>query len=491
MAEFQSAVDGSAAHGERTNEVLATLTGEQAAALTVEDWIEIGKHVRSQLGRRAEGERPTPAPPEAPARAAEAARDVAFMTVSPEDWQLRCSRQEEESILLVGLGLPRQELEGRAYRNTNEWLINQFCHEVGAFYGYYDTRSRQFNPPQTANLIAPFQLVAAYDRYQETRFLDMARRCGDWLEYNMVEGHPMSLVLGGVRDNIRPGQLWTKYTADYVILNLALYRRLHEEEFLARAIRSSKFLVQSQNHQFAPKFDHEIENWVHRGWQSFGRVIVAMIALNDVTHDEDWLDRATLWADYGIRLQGADGCFYLIYDTYYSSDIAADEIRALTRIWWRTNRRKYLDAAVAFGDWHVQHQLPNGAWPLSVDRWGVTVGEYIGPGDVPNIAISMLMLHRATGDAKYLTSAVRAMRYSLSQQLVPAEGEPFSDDPNARWGFWSWDPRYDYTMSSDQSTHHVRGYWFLLDYFTSLDRRAQEQLLEDAGEPLEPAGERR
>ena len=48
-------------------------------------------------------------------------------------------------------------------------------------------------------------------------------------------------------------------------------------------------------------------------------------------------------------------------------------------------------------------------------------------------------------------------------QLVPGSAHPYQDDDNARWGFWSWDPYYDYTQSADQSTHHARGMWFLID----------------------------
>lgn len=399
-----------------------------------------------------------------------------FMSVSPKAWGLACSREEEDSSLLREMGLSKDDLEERAYRNTQDWLPRQFKPEQGAFAGFYDVRSGVFSEPQTVNLIAPFQLVAAYDRYQDDSHLEMARSCCDWMEAHMLESHPMSLVLGGVRDNIRTDQLWTKYTADYVIQNLALYQRQGDEELLARAIRSSKFLLQAQNHGFAPKYDHTLEDWVGRGWNSFGRVVVAMIGLDDIIQDEDWLDRATLWADNGVALQASNGCFRLINDNYYSSDIAADEIRGLIRLSWRTGRKKYLEAAVGYADWHVENQLPAGAWPLSIDHAGVTVGEYVGPGDVPNIAISLLMVHRATGEMKYLVSAVRAMRYSLTQQLLPGQDWPHGEDENAVWGFWSWDPRYDCTMSPDQSTHHVRGYWFFLDYFYSLDSQTQQEL---------------
>lgn len=126
---------------------------------------------------------------------------------------------------------------------------------------------------------------------------------------------------------------------------------------------------------------------------------------------------------------------------------------------------------------------------LSVDRYGITVNDYVGPGDVPNIAIALLMAHQETGQVRYFNAAVRALQYSLTKQATPDSGAPYLDDPNVLWGFWSWDPYYDYTLSADQSTHHVRGYWFFLDYFFSLPpdiqtQRTSQRLTQDRGEPM-------
>jgi len=404
------------------------------------------------------------------------------MTVSPQSWGLERSNAKD-SPHLDALGLPKAELEVRARDNTYHWLMRQFDQDAGCFWGYYDPREKRFADPQTVNLIAPFQLIAAFDRYEDEQLLFAARRACDWVESNIVETHPMSFVLGGVRDTIKPTQLWTKYTADYVVQALALYERVGEDELLERAVRGSKFLLQAQNHGFAPKYDHTTEQWMAKGWQSFGRVIGAMIALQEFTDDERWLDRAMLWADYGLSLQAADGGFYLINDDYYNSDIAADELRGLIRMAWRTELKRFLTAAVRFADWHLEAQLPNGAWPLTVDRWGATVGDYIGPGDIPNIAIAMLLMHQATGQLKYLASAVRALRYSITQQCLPGGEGPVFQDETLHWGFWSWDPPYDYTMSADQSTHHVRGYWFFLDYFLSLPEETQRAVVDLAGPP--------
>jgi len=391
------------------------------------------------------------------------------MTISPRGWGLDPAGKRDSPVL-AAIGLAKDELETRARNNTYHWLVRQFSDEAGAFHGYYDARSRSYADPQNVNLVAPFQCLAAFDRYGDDKFLDMARASADWLDANMVETHPMSLVLGGVADNIKPDQLWTKYTADYVTLNLGLWERLEEQVYLDRAIQSSRFLLQSQNHNFAPKYHQWHEQWMSKGWQSFGRVIVAMIALQESVDDDTWLEWAKAWAEHALKLQADSGCFHLINDTYYSSDLAADEIRGLIRVYLRTEDRRFLGAALRFADWHLERQDPHGSWPLSEDRWGVAVTNYRGPGDMPNIAIALLLAHKATGHAKYVAGAAKALRYSLvHQQLPDRPDQPYGDDPATHWGFWSWDPQYDYTMSADQSTHHVRGYWFFLDYVLSLD----------------------
>jgi hypothetical protein len=75
------------------------------------------------------------------------------------------------------------------------------------------------------------------------------------------------------------------------------------------------------------------------------------------------------------------------------------------------------------------------------------------------------------------------VRFSLKLQATPDCGDPYLDDDHIRWGFWSWVPYYDYTMSSDQSTHHIRGLWFFLDYFYSLPSDTRRSLAEAAAVP--------
>lgn len=106
---------------------------------------------------------------------------------------------------------------------------------------------------------------------------------------------------------------------------------------------------------------------------------------------------------------------------------------------------------------------------LSAVRDGEVCAPNVGPGDTPNIAISLVRLHMATADRRYLDAAIRAVRYGLSLQAVEGGKYPrHLDDPCVRWGFWSWDPLYDESLSADQAVHHVRAMMIVADYLGTL-----------------------
>lgn len=391
-----------------------------------------------------------------------------YCTVSPADWGL--ARSSEPSSMLHVLGLDPEQLERRARECTYSWLLGQFDDKVGAFCGHFNAMEDTSTPPQNTNGIAPLQLIAAWDRYGDASLLSRALRAADWLEAHMVDAHPMSLTCGGVRDHPKPVQLWVKYAAEYIPLNLGIWRRSREPRFLQRALQSAQFLIQAQCHGFATHYDGYWGRWETSGWQSFGRVVEAFLDLHDATGDGAYLKRAVAWGEYGLSLPHPNGCLYLIGEgEFYNSDLAADEIRAFAYLYEITGRTEFLYGAVAFADWHVRTQRSNGAWTLMTDREGNAVSNYVGPGDSPNIAISMLYLHKLTGNVDYLVSALKAIHYGLTQQVVPDSQQPYVENPRTHWGLWSWDPHCDYTMSGDQSTHLVRGIWFALDYLATLE----------------------
>jgi len=403
--------------------------------------------------------------------------------VSPSDWGLAPATREALAPW-TQIGLDSDVWEERARQATYHWLMSNWRDEVGAFAGHYKALARVYEDPQLTNLIAPWQCLAAYDRFGDDELLIKARRAADWLYGTAVETHPMSVVIGGVHDAWRPDEIWTKFTAELVLLNLGLYTRLHQDTYLARAIEGGGFVAQAERHGFACKYEQRHARWITRGWQSFGRAFAALANLHVVTREDRWLTHAIAWAEMALSIQANDGSYYLIDDEYYSTDLAADELRALVGAFELTGRVEFCSAAMRFADWHLRMQREDGSWWLTMDRSGNIVSPYVGPGDIPNIAVALLRCHRVTCERRYLTSALRAMRYALAQQLTPADGSPFVDDPNALWGYWSWDPRYDHTMSGDQITHLARGIWFTLDYLAGLgadQARADVAALHDEG----------
>jgi hypothetical protein len=393
--------------------------------------------------------------------------------ISPLDWGLNPVEPKKSKIIQKLCGAPMEDLDLRCRQNIYEWLPKQISGEEGAFHGFYDARNRRFEPPQLVNLIAPWELMAGYDRYGDKSLLHKAVRAADWLhQCGLVITHPMSLGIGGV---LEPGsqEAWTKYSAEYVILNLGLYKRTQQDSrFLDRAIQSGRFLIQATRHDYAARFHLQgtvSESWYAGGWQAFGRAIEAFLNLYEVTGDKNWRSHAVAYGEYALGIQGENGCFYLINGEYYNSDLAADPLRALVFLFEETGEERFLRAAQRFADWHVRMQSEDGSWPINVDRDGNIVCSIVGPGDMPNIGIALLRIHKNTSDRRFLDAAVKSFQYSLSTQITPESNHPYRDDPRMRWGFWSWMPYYDYSVSADQATHHIRGMFFLMDYAASMD----------------------
>lgn len=388
-----------------------------------------------------------------------------FGVISPQDWGLPVASEPPKTPLPEGLAW--DDLQARARAATTDWLLRQFDEDAGAFHGYYRVPDGYREPPQTVNLIAPWQLLAAYDRWHDARLLALATRAAEWFYRQHVVDHPMSVVAGGVRDGVATDHLWTKFAAEQVITCLGLHARTGERVWFDRAVQSGRYLIQARRHGCAPRYALSTGQWLALGWDSWGRAVEANLLLWQADGDPRWRDEAVLWGEHALSLQAADGCFYLIDGEYYNTDLAADELRALILLHEVTGREEFRRAARAFAEWHLAHQRADGAWAMTTDRDGNVVVPTVGPGDVPNLAIALLRMHAVIGDPRYLDAACAALRYSLSQQVTPESGHPYADREAAQWGFWSWDPYYDYTQSADQATHHARGMWFLVDYWTA------------------------
>jgi uncharacterized protein YyaL (SSP411 family) len=389
--------------------------------------------------------------------------------ISPQDWDLPVYHVSERGAVFPAEISPA-ELEWRIRLNVFDWLPRQWDSAAGAFYGFYRAQDGFREPPQTVNLIASWQLMATYDRFGDENLLKQAAQALDFYRQHFTISHPMSVVAGGARDGAAPSEVWTKYTAEYVIGALGLAIRKAGTEWLEQAEAAGRFLIQAARHGYSPRYHLDTGRWdnLDFGWDSWGRVVEACLLLAQETSKARWLELAKQWGEHGLEIQAADGGFYLIDNEYYNTDLAADELRGLAFLFEQTGDQRYLQAAERFADWHLVRQRSNGSWSLTIDRDGNVVVPTVGPGDIPNLAIALLRLHHLTGRQDLLTAALRAIEYSLSMQILPEQSEPYASDPAILGGFWSWDPFYDYSVSADQATHHVRGMMFLLDYLGSL-----------------------
>lgn len=190
----------------------------------------------------------------------------------------------------------------------------------------------------------------------------------------------------------------------------------------------------------------------------------------EATGEERYLAEAIEWGNHGLTLQADNGCFYLLDGEFWNSDLTAPEIRGLCFLYEITKEEKYLEAAKGYGDWLIKQQAADGSWPIGIDSDDEVCAPNVGPGDMPNIAMSFIRLHMNTGEERYLEAALQAVRYSISLQAVEDGKYPlYLDDKSVKWGFWSWDPLNDITLSGDQTVHHVRGILFMAYYIAALN----------------------
>lgn len=395
---------------------------------------------------------------------------LTFSTVSSKDWGIDRIPEGDKNKVFKYTGYSYDELEERWKNATYKFLINNYNEDVGAVWGHYDPKIQKNEKPNLTNLIAPMQFLAIYDKYNDIDMLNRAKSCADYVYKSSTIWWPMHMWQGGVRDTGEmDGQVWVKYTAEELLLFIAIYNRTGDEEYLRRARQNAAFLKQAERHGFMFTFNVREQKWQDNGWKTFGRVIEAYLALYDATKEEKYLERAKAWGNYGVGLQAPNGCFYLIDDYFYNTDIAPNEIRGLTYLYEVTKNEVYVESARRYANWHIEHQREDGGWLLALDRDNEVVCDVVGPGDPANIGISMLRLHYVTKDDRYLDSAIKALKYSVKMQAVPGcIYDKYMDDQKVRWGFWSWEPTLDWTLCGDQSVHHVRFMIFAADYIAGL-----------------------
>lgn len=397
-----------------------------------------------------------------------------YETIFPTGWGLKRPDTEDEGIKKL-LGHSLEDLEERVKNCVYSFLETLYDEKEGGLRHYYRADKKYYSGLDSGNFLMAVNYLTIYDMTGDTLMLDRAESCFKWAYDHTTENHPMFTWQGGVRDGFKPNELYVKYTGDAFLTCIALYRRTRKQEYLFYIKQFHNFFKQARKAGFKYKYDTNTYQWSDHGfvWRSFGFPLVSCIEMYEVTGERRYLDEAIAWGDHGLTMQAENGCFYLLDGEFWNSDLTAPEIRGLVFLYEVTGREKYLNAAKKYADWLIAHQNKDGSWPIGIDTDDEVCAPNVGPGDMPNIAMAFIRLHMNTGEERYFESALKAVRYSLSLQALEGGKYPlYLDDPSVKWGFWSWDPLHDMTLSGDQTVHHIRGIMFMAYYIGSLHERS-------------------
>lgn len=392
-------------------------------------------------------------------------------TIIPENWGIKKPDKEGRRKVFKYLGVKYEELEKRWKNAVYKFVVNYFDERVEACHHFYCANNKYLSGLDSGNFLIALNFLTMYDRYDDTEMLNKAEKCFWYAYKNCTDIHPMHSWQGGVKCGEKPWELYVKYTGDAAITAIALYARTKNDRYLFCLKQFHNFFKQARQQGFKFKFNTNTYEWADVGycWRSFGLPLVAYIEMYEITREEKYLKHARAWADYGVSLQADNGCFYLLDNMFWNSDLSAPELRGLTFLYEITGEEKYLNSAIKFADWLIEHQREDGSWPIGIDREDEVCAPNVGPGDAPNVGISLIRLHKVTGEEKYLNSAIRTVKYSIKMQATEGGAYPYYlDDPMVHWGFWSWEPLLDYSLSGDQSVHHIRGMMFIADYLANL-----------------------
>lgn len=395
-----------------------------------------------------------------------------FETIFPENWEIKRPTKECEKVKEV-LGHSIKELDERVTNCVYSFLDTLFDEKEQGLHHYYEADNKYYAELDSGNFLMALNYLTMYDMYQDAKMLERAEACFKWAYSHTTEIHPMFTWQGGVRDGFKSNELYVKYTGDAFMTCVSLFRRTKKEEYLFYIKQFHNFFKQAKKEGFKYKYNTDTYQWSDKGfvWRAFGFPVVSYIELYEATGEEKYLHEAIEWGNHGLTLQAEDGCFYLLDGEFWNSDLTATEIRGLCFLYELTKEDKYLKAAETYADWLIKNQREDGAWPIGIDTDGEVCAPNVGPGDMPNIAMAFVRIHMNIQNEKYLNAAILATKYAISMQAVEDGKYPlYLDDKSVKWGFWSWDPLHDNTLSGDQTVHHVRGILFIAYYLAKLNQ---------------------
>lgn len=390
-----------------------------------------------------------------------------YEMINPKEWGYKAPSEKGSLKIEEILGENFESIKNRIENCVYSFLDRLYDENEQALRHYYRADNKYTSELDSGNFLMAINYLVIYDMNGDENMLKKAENCFQWAYENVTEIHPMFTWQGGVRDGFKHNELYVKYTGDAFLTCNALYKRTKDEKYLFYIKQFHNFFKQAKKAGFMYKYDTNTYQWSQKGfvWRSFGFPVNSYLELYEITKDENYLNEAIEWGNHGLTLQEEDGGFYLIDGDFWNSDLTAPELRSLVYLYEITKDKKYLEAAEKFADWLLKYQREDGAWVIGIDEDGEVCAPNVGPGDTPNIGVSLLRLDQHVNHNRYFDASVKAMKYSLSMQAVENGKYPlYLEDERAKWGFWSWEPLMDYSLSGDQSVHHIRGLLFMSYY---------------------------
>ena len=390
-----------------------------------------------------------------------------YEMINPKEWGYKAPSLKGSQKIKEILGEDFESIKERIINCVYLFLDRLYDENEKGLRHYYRADNKFISELDNGNFLMALNYLVIYDMNGDKTMLEKAENCFMWGYENVTETHPMFTWQGGVRDGFKPNELYIKYTGDAFLTCNALYKRTKNEKYLFYIKQFHNFFKQGKKAGFKYKYDTNTYIWSDTGfvWRAFGFPVISYLELYEITKDEKYLHEALEWGHHGLTLQAEDGGFYLIDGEFWNSDLTAPELRSLVYLYEITKDKKFLQAAEGYADWLLKHQRDDGAWVIGIDKDGEECAPHVGPGDSPNIGISLLRLDQHVDHNRYFDSAVKAMKYSLALQAVEQGRYPlYLDDEHVKWGFWSWEPLMDYSLSGDQSVHHIRGLLFMSYY---------------------------